>query len=67
MTATPTQRLGDLLLGGDGALEEFVRSRRKTGVVWRRIAWDLHDLHDFEVTHESLRQWYPDSPTEAAS
>lgn len=67
MAPTPTQRLGDLLLGGDGALEKFVRSRRADGKVWRLIARELYEQHNLDVTHEALRQWYPDSPAEASA
>jgi hypothetical protein len=67
MGPTPTQRLGDLLLGGDGALEQFVRSRRSDGKTWRLIARELYEQHDLDVTHEALRQWFPDPPKEEAS
>lgn len=67
MASTPTQRLGDLLLGGDGELERFVRTRRSDGRPWRLIARDLYEMHDLDVTHEALRQWFPDERTEAAS
>jgi hypothetical protein len=60
MAPTPTQRLGDLLLGGDGALERFVRDRRANGVAWRLIARELYETADLDVTHEALRQWFPD-------
>lgn len=65
MALTPTQRLGDLLLGGEGALEHFVRTRRADGMAWRRIARDLYEQHDLDVTLESLRQWFPDVPSDA--
>lgn len=67
MARTPTQRLGDVLLGGDGALEQFVRSRRSEGVPWRLIARALYEQHDLDVTHEALRQWFPDVPAEEAA
>lgn len=69
MAPTPTQRLGDLLLGGDGALERFVRGRRSDGQPWRLIARELYETADFDVTHEALRGWYPDrqaEPSDAA-
>lgn len=67
MAPTPTQRLGDVLLGGEGALEQFVRTRRSEGQAWRLIARALYEQHDLDVTHEILRQWFPDSPKQAAS
>lgn len=62
---TPTQRLADVLLGGEGALGEFVRSRRDAGRSWRLIARDLYEVTDrqVDVTHESLRAWFPDNAT----
>ena len=69
-TATPTHRLADALLGEDGPLETFVRTRRAKGRAWRLIARDLYEVTDNEidVTYESLRAWFPDpaagSPSE---
>lgn len=66
---TASRRLADLLLGDDGPLEEFVRSRRKDGRSWRLIERDLLDATNREVdlTYETLRSWFPDEPAEAAS
>lgn len=66
---TPNRRLADLLLGDDGPLEEFVRTRRAEGVAWRIIARDLYEATDRELdlTYETLRSWFPDEPVEAAS
>lgn len=55
-----TQRLAGILLGG--SLEEFVRSRRPERG-WRLIHEDLLEATDGEinVSHETLRSWYPDA------
>lgn len=58
--ATPTQRLGDLLLGGPGALRAFVRERRNNGISWRLITRELYEQHDFDISLEALRNWFPD-------
>lgn len=59
---TPTQRLAGLILGEP--LEDFVRARRAEGRPWRHIARDLWEATsgDVDVTHETLRTWYPDTP-----
>jgi hypothetical protein len=62
MAETPTQRLADVLLGGDGSLRQFVRSRRANRRTWRHIARDLYEETDIDVTPEALRQWFPDEP-----
>lgn len=73
MERTPTHRLIDLRLGGDGALEQFIRTRRLDGVSWRRITRELYEATDqeFDVTYETLRSWFPDvdwtSPAEASA
>lgn len=67
--STPTLRLADLLLGDQGPLEEFVRSRRASGRAWRLVARDLYEAtnREVDVTYETLRSWFPDEPAEAAS
>lgn len=72
MDATPTRtrQLADLLLGGDGTLETFVRSRRADGRAWRLVARDLYEQTDLDLTYETLRGWFPDiaaEPTEATA
>jgi hypothetical protein len=62
---TPTHHLADLLLGGDGELERFVRSRRADGKSWRIVERELYEEHDLDITHVSLRTWFPDKPSEA--
>lgn len=64
-TATPTHRLADALLGEDGPLEAFVRTRRAKGRAWRLIARDLYEAtgREIDVTYESLRAWFPDAAT----
>ncbi len=68
-TPTPTERLADLLLGDQGPLERFVRTRRSEGRAWRLIARDLFEVteREVDVTHETLRSWFPDEPSRAAS
>lgn len=65
---TPNHRLADILLGGDGALEAFVRERRKTNRAWRLIARDLYEVtgQQVDLTHETLRSWFPDAPKKAS-
>lgn len=62
-TETTTQRLAGLLLGEP--LEEFVRTRREAKRAWRLVARDLWKATNGEVdvTHETLRTWYPDADT----
>jgi hypothetical protein len=69
MTPTPSHRLADLLLGEQGPLESFVRSRRSEERAWRLIARDLYEATDKQVdlTYETLRAWFPDEPVTAAS
>jgi hypothetical protein len=64
---TPNHRLADILLGDDGPLENFVRTRRATGRAWRLIARDLYEATDLDLTYETLRSWFPDAPAESAS
>jgi len=61
---TPTQLAANHLL--DGHLDQFVAERRNTGRSWRLIARDLYEATDLDVTHETLRTWYPES-TQVAS
>lgn len=62
LTPTPSHRLADVLLGDDGPLETFVRSRRADGIAWRLIARDVYEATDKQVdlTYETLRSWFPD-------
>ena len=56
---SPTYQLADLLL--EEGVREFVTSRRKAGVAWRRISrelWERTD-HRVDVAHETLRNWFP--------
>jgi hypothetical protein len=43
-------------------LEAFVRSRRSSGVSWRRIVRELYEVtdHQVDVAPETLRSWIPD-------
>lgn len=67
--ATPTFKALDHLMGGDGALTQWVTARRSDGVSWRRIAVELEDETGIDVTHETVRSWFPElvTPAEAAS
>lgn len=58
---TTHHRLADLLLGDEGPLETFVRSRRPKRA-WRLIARDLYEVTEKQVdlTYETLRSWFPD-------
>lgn len=64
--ATPLQRLAEHLLGEP--LEDFVRSRRPDRP-WRLIARDIYEATNGEVdvTHESLRLWFPDVKSAATA
>lgn len=68
MASTPTAQLADLILGDDGPLETFVRSRRADGRAWRLIARDLYEAtgQRIDVTYETLRSWYPDEAGDPA-
>ena len=59
-TGTTTRRLADVLL--DGKLDEYVAERRAAGKSWRRITLDLRDDTAIDITHGTLRSWYPDEP-----
>jgi hypothetical protein len=50
----------DAALGGRGALRKYVSARRAAGRSWRQVTLDLHRDHDIEVSHETLRSWFPD-------
>lgn len=66
MASTPKQQLATLLFGGD--LETFVRDRRDVGTPWRVVARDLYEATDgkVDVTHETLRVWFPDDQKASA-
>jgi hypothetical protein len=56
---TDRQRLIESLLGDRGPLARFVREGRLAGRSWRLLALDLYDLTGEDVTHETLRSWFP--------
>ena len=66
MPDTPSQKLATLLIGTD--LEAFVRERRTAGTSWRHIARAIYEATDgqVDVTHETLRNWYPDDEAVSA-
>lgn len=61
MTQTTTQRLASLLLGQP--VDQWVRDRREAGDSWRRIAMQLHEITDGQVslTGEAIRLWVKDA------
>lgn len=61
MTQTTLHAAADRLLGDAGPLEELVADRRNQGVSWRKIAAELRDLTGIDVTHETLRSWFPEA------
>jgi len=61
MTQTTLHAAADRLLGDAGPLEELVADRRNQGVSWRKIAAELRDLTGIDVTHETLRSWFPET------
>lgn len=52
---SPTQRLADLLLGRP--VIDWATERRTAGKSWRQISLELRDLHNLDVTYETLRSW----------
>ena len=56
-SVTATRRLLDTLL--DGKLDEYVTERREAGRAWRRIALDLLNDVQVDVTDKTLMSWYP--------
>lgn len=52
-----TRRLADHLIGG--GLEPYVEVRRHAGKSWRRISLELRDEFALDITHETLRNWFP--------
>jgi hypothetical protein len=56
---TDRKRLIDNLLGDRGPLDRFVREGRAEGRSWRLLARDLYDMTGADVTHETLRSWFP--------
>ncbi len=66
MQQTHAQQLADMLLDPDD-LEHFVRDRRAKRRPWRLIARDLYERTNLDLTHETLRNWYPDEVEAEAS
>jgi len=54
---SPTRRLLDHLI--PEGIDVFVLERRSRGRSWRRIARDIEDATGIEVTHETVRSWFP--------
>ena len=55
---SPTHQLVDHALGGPGKLAQLVTTRRTEGVSWRKIANEVRDTTEIDVTHETLRGWF---------
>jgi len=66
MTKTTTQRLATMLVGKP--IGEWVAQRRAQNMSWRKIAVELHDHTNGQVsvTGETLRLW-SESTTEGAA
>jgi len=60
ISQTDRQRLLDFVLGDDGPLSRYVLERRANGRSWRLIARDLYEQTGRDITHETLRAWFPD-------
>lgn len=43
-----------------GKLAGYVTDRRASGDSWRSIAADLREKTHTDVTHETLRSWFPE-------
>lgn len=41
--------------------DALVEQRRAEGISWRKIATEIYDLTGIDVTHETLRSWYPEA------
>lgn len=63
-TTTSSLRQAVERLLGDESLDDFVTSRRKLDVSWRRVRDELRDTTGVDVTHETLRSWFPDPDAE---
>ena len=57
-TASPTRRLLDHLTSG--RFGTYVADRRNAGKSWRQVSLDIRDDFAIDVTHETLRNWFPD-------
>lgn len=66
MAPTPKQQLASVLLGEN--LDSYVATRRSTGRTWRLIARDIYEATNgqVDISHESLRGWYPDAQKASA-
>lgn len=52
------QRLIDTLL--QGGLDELVADMRGRDCSWRQISLEIRDRVSVDVSHETLRKWYPE-------
>lgn len=60
--ATATQHLIEVQLKGK-SLRALVVSARRSGRSWQSVADEIRELTGVIVSRESVRGWYPDSPT----
>lgn len=60
---TPQQTLIEIRIGGD--LAGFVARQRSEGRAWRPIATEISAKARIQVSHETLRKWYPDTESAA--
>jgi hypothetical protein len=56
-TRTAAYQLLDLKM--NGRLEEYVTARRGEGLSWRLIMNEVRDQTGSDVSHETLRAWFP--------
>lgn len=61
---TPTRRLLDHLI--DGGIEKYAADRRNKGASWREVSLAIRDEYKLDVTHETLRGWFPNMPKSKA-
>jgi len=62
---TAKRKLADLQL--DGGLDAHVSRARNLGTSWRQISLDLREAIELDIHPETLRLWYADELTVAAS
>lgn len=62
-----TQQLAEIKLGS--SLEDFVieRRHRQPPLSWRKISLELRDVTGIDVTHETLRSWFPEDDAVVSS
>ena len=69
-TATPTStayQLADIKLAEHGGVADYIATKRTAGRSWRLISRDLYEDTGLDITFETLRRWFPETETKAAS